>query len=385
MDPKQIEALIRKCLHGEATDEEQQLLNSYLEQVSRNKLPISEDRLSDMKHESWIQLQQQFSEKELPQYNKGSKRWLWIAAATVVFVLITGLLFLQTPKVEKQLLSAKKESADTVVYPAADKAYLMLANGGTIDLEIPENAQKEISQQLEANINIAHGMISFGNTAKNNEAVESYQTLIVPAGATYKLTLPDGTRVCMNAASSIKFPLAFEKNRRLVEMDGEAYFEVTKDKDRPFIIKSRRQEVKVLGTSFNLTDFADDKSSKTTLVEGSVEITNLKNNQKLYMKPGEQTIVGDQFRKLKVDPSSYIAWKNGYFDFTESKSLVDIMKQIERWYAVKVIFINPNENRVWSGKIKRNMTLNELVGQLNFAGIKCKIENRTTIKNLIIQ
>ncbi|MGJ1418773.1 FecR family protein [Sphingobacterium spiritivorum] len=385
MNPKQIEELIRKCLNGEATDKEQQLLNSYLEQISQHDLPVTEDRLSDMKQESWTKLQQQFADNEPLQQKKGTKRWIWTAAAAlVVFAMTTGLLFLRSPKLDKQPLSAKKESADTVVYPATDKAYLVLANGGTIDLETPESAQKEVKQQLDANININKGMISFGNTDKNKEATGLYQTLVVPAGATYKLTLSDGTRVWMNAASRLKFPLGFEKDRRLVEMDGEAYFEVAKDKDRPFIIKSRRQEVKVLGTSFNLTDFANDKNSRTTLIEGSVEITNRKNDQKLYMKPGEQTIAGDQFRKMKVDPSSYIAWKNGYFDFKESNSLVDGMKQIERWYNVKVIFTNPDENRIWSGKMKRNMTLNELVGQLNFVGIKCEIENRTPIKNLII-
>ena len=286
MNPKQIEELIRKCLNGEATDEEQQLLNSYLEQISQHDLPIPEDRLSDMKQESWTKLQQKFVGNEPLQQKKGTKRWIWtVAAAAVVFAMVTGILFLRSPKVDKQPLSAKRAFADTVVYPATDKAYLVLANGGTIDLETPESAQKEVKQQLDANINIDKGMISFGNTDKNKEAAGLYQTLVVPAGATYKLTLSDGTRVWMNAASRLKFPLGFEKDRRMVEMDGEAYFEVAKDKDRPFIIKSRRQEVKVLGTSFNLTDFANDKNSRTTLVEGSVEITNRKNNQKLYMKP----------------------------------------------------------------------------------------------------
>lgn len=144
MNPTQIEELIRKCLNGEATDKEQQLLNSYLEQISQHDLPVSEDRLSDMKQESWTKLQQQFAGNEPLKQKKSTKRWLWPAvAAAVVLIMATGLLFLRSPKIDKQPLTAKRVSADTVVYPAADKAYLVLANGGTIDLETPENAQKK--------------------------------------------------------------------------------------------------------------------------------------------------------------------------------------------------------------------------------------------------
>jgi len=385
MTPEQIEKLIHKCLNGEASDEEERMLNSYLEQLGQKDLPIADEHLEQMQERSWNKLENHFEEEELPRYRWNSS-WGWkTAAAAIVVVFAIGALLFKSPKTDVAMRLAEHPETDTVIYPATDKAYLLLSNGEQIALGAAEEAQQKVIRILDSDVSVDKGQISFGNRGGGNEISSQYQTLVVPAGTTYKLMLSDGTKIWMNAASKLKFPAGFEGHQRFVEMEGEAYFEVAKDKDRPFIIRSRRQEIKVLGTSFNLSDFDDEKDCRTTLVEGAVEVTERASKRQLKMKAGEQTLVGTQFKKIKVDPSAYVAWKNGYFDFTESNSLVDIMKQIARWYNVKVVFKNPKEDRMWSGKMKRNMTLNEIVGQLNFAGINCELTSHKSIRELTIK
>jgi transmembrane sensor len=171
--------------------------------------------------------------------------------------------------------------------------------------------------------------------AGNSEAL-AYNTISTPIGGQYQVILPDGSRVWLNAMSSIKFPVSFStlKERR-IELSGEAYFEVEHDKDHPFKVITAKQEVEDLGTQFDVNAYADEASTKTTLLKGSVEVTAGDNVS--LLKPGQQAKVTNNITVAEVNTQAVIAWKNGYFMFDDDK-LDDIMRLVSRWYNIKVIY-----------------------------------------------
>ncbi|HEY9195949.1 MAG TPA: FecR domain-containing protein, partial [Mucilaginibacter sp.] len=227
-----------------------------------------------------------------------------------------------------------------IIAPGSNKAILTLANGKKISLTDARKGQI-INQQgilisKTASGQLVYTIVDDGKTGANSPAEMQYNTMETPRGGQFQLLLPDGTRVWLNAASSLKYPVNFTaSSERKVELSGEAYFEVTHNKERPFRVVTSRQVVEVLGTHFNVNAYADEPNTKTTLLEGAVKVTGGANTA--LLKPGQEANLTDNFKVADVDTDEAIAWKNGYFRFDDER-LETIMRKISRWYNVDVVY-----------------------------------------------
>lgn len=219
--------------------------------------------------------------------------------------------------------------------------------------------------------------------AANSHATDIFNTIETPRGGQYQIKLPDGTRVWLNASSSLRYPAVFARDNREVELKGEGYFEVSKDKRRPFKVKSGIQEVKVLGTHFNVSAYSDEAMIRTTLLEGVVQVGLLKGGaaeKNVLLKPGQQSLMS--LKELKVsnaDTEESVAWKNGYFKFND-ESIESILKKISRWYDVDVSYEGKMTDKIFNGKVSRYGNVSDVLQILQLTGaIKFKIEGRRII------
>ncbi|WP_051292954.1 FecR family protein [Olivibacter sitiensis] len=199
------------------------------------------------------------------------------------------------------------------------------------------------------------GLLSYKTTDRKSMDKERFNTIVVPKGKRYQLELEDGTRVWMNAGSSIKYPVQFISAERRVTLEGEAYFEVVKNAEKPFVISTIKSEIYVLGTSFNVNAYATETADRTTLVEGAVKITGRKKQKQLLLKAGDEALVDDAtMTKRKADLDAVLAWKNNLFIF-RNESLGKLMEVLSRHYAVEIEFANPSvKNYHFSGRLERH-------------------------------
>ena len=219
--------------------------------------------------------------------------------------------------------------------PGSDKAILTLADGSTIVLDDAQDG--DLTHQGNTKLIKLNGKLAY-DPSKNNPGEIVYNTISTPRGGKFKIELPDGSLVWLNAASSLHFPTAFRGKSRKVEMTGEAYFEIAKNKDNPFIVTVNGAEVQVLGTHFNVMAYNDEESVKATLLEGSVKFVNGGNSSMLV--PGQQAQLqknGEIKTLSHVDTDHVISWKNGMFHF-ENADIREVMRQLSRWYNVEVVY-----------------------------------------------
>ncbi len=311
------------------------------------------------------------------QYPTKNRLWFKIAA---VLLLFAGALFFKI-HIEKQNLAAD-------VAPGGNKAVLTLADGSKIILD--QAGKGNLAQQAGVQIvKTANGRLVYTirKTAHSNRATMGNltNTISTPRGGQYQVNLPDGTRVWLNAASSLKFPLNFAGlKERKVELKGEAYFEVEKDASKPFIVQSDQQTVQVLGTHFNINSYEDESETKTTLLEGAVKVTAMraKKPAQAFLKPGQQARINSastHVNVIRVDPMVEIAWKNGQF-FFENESIENIMKQISRWYDVEVIYEDDLAGKTVWGSVTRYTNVSKVLSILELTGgIHFKVEGRRII------
>ena len=280
-------------------------------------------------------------------------RWKnWVAAASLVIAVGVGATYVSNKELptEPQTVTVVPQLKE--ISPAVSGAILTLADGSEIVLDSLGNGQ--IAQQSNTTISNQAGQLVYKS---NNGASSVYNTMTTPKAQKYSLQLADGTKVWLNASSSIKFPTAFSGNTRQVSITGEAYFEVSPDKKRPFIVDVKGMQIEVLGTHFNVNSYNDEEVIRTTLIEGSVVITQSMKSKKLY--PGQQAMVnnmGDISLEKNVNISQVMSWKNGLFYF-ENSSLQEVMREISRWYDVEVVYQNAIPERKFEGEIQRNLKL----------------------------
>lgn len=375
MNKTQISELLKKYQEKTLSDEDQDKLDAwYLKKASNSNLQLNEYELED----SYKLLK---SKLQLQEETKVVRLWPRIAVAASIAVLIaTGIFYFTQPKEENVQVAAKPQE----IAPGGTKGVLTLSNGKQIvlseitakDTIAQEGEENEVTIKMNANGEVTYIINPNTDGGKDDN---SFNTLSTPIGGQYNIILADGTKVYLNAVSSIKYPTQFNGDKRVVELEGEAYFEVAKNKNKPFIVKSNNQSIEVLGTHFNVHSYNNESVVKTTLLEGSVAVTY--KNQKAILKPGQQSDVSDNFSKIKVkevDPEEAVAWKNGRFKF-DNADLKNVMRQLERWYGIKVEYRGNVSDVRFNGGTFRNKNLSEVLKVLELSNIKFKVEGKTVI------
>lgn len=375
MNKTQISELLKKYQEKTLSDEDLDKLDAwYLKKASNSNLQLNEYELED----SYKLLK---SKLQLQEETKVVRLWPRIAVAASIAVLIgTGIFYFTQPKEEKFQVAAKPQE----IAPGGTKGVLTLSNGKQIvlseitakDTIAQEGEENEVTIKMNANGEVTYIINPNTDGGKDDN---SFNTLSTPTGGQYNIILADGTKVYLNAVSSIKYPTQFNGDKRVVELEGEAYFEVAKNKNKPFIVKSNNQSIEVLGTHFNVHSYNNESVVKTTLLEGSVAVTY--KNQKAILKPGQQSDISDNFSKIKVkevDPEEAVAWKNGRFKF-DNADLKNVMRQLERWYGIKVEYRGNVSDVRFNGGTFRNKNLSEVLKVLELSNIKFKVEGKTVI------
>lgn len=296
-----------------------------------------------------------------PQHKTNSKLWIRIAAVFLLTASV-GLLF-YTKKTNKNTaaLQAKTEKQKTKtgeIMPGSNKAVLTLGNGKTVILDDSQIGQIAAEPGVKIN-KVKDGQLSYAANGYTSSEAEQ-NTMDIPKGGQYHITLPDGTEVFLNAGSTLSYPTRFAGKNRKVTLKGEAYFEVKKNPEMPFLVNvNNRQQIEVLGTHFNVKAYPDESMISTTLLEGSVKV--VANHQRLQLKPGQAAInnLSGSLSVVPADLDEAMAWKNGLFVFN-NENITTVMKKISRWYDVDVVFKGDLDNINFTGNYSRSKSLNNL-------------------------
>jgi transmembrane sensor len=364
MKKETFDQLIDRYLQGLASPEEKTLIESYLDKLEKNPLRLSPQE----EQAARIRMLGNIQSGMIPQKNPVIPiSWRKFAAAAIIIgIIATSIYFLtrntQTP--------ANLNIALTDIPPGRDAAILTLADGRQIILD---STQGTITNHNGIQIINLAGRLTYEGETPSGETV--YNTVTTARGNQYQLQLEDGTKVWLNSASSLRYPIAFKGEERTVELTGEGYFEVARNKAKPFRVKTASQEIQVLGTHFNISSYGDEETIQTTLIEGSVKIT--EKGASLVLKPGQQALSGNTGMELitDVDLDKVTAWKTGWFDF-DASDLKTIMRQVSRWYDVEVIYQGKPTSEKFGGRINKNVPLSRVLKSLEVSGTKFQLEGK---------
>ena len=389
---KRLLHLIRKYVDGTANARERRFVEKYYryfdhkEELSKDFSAAEQKEVEDRMLANIHAGMAQFEGRMVPIYRSFRFR---LTVAVVLALIVTGASFWYFSGVQGGKLAGSREDYQEVI-PERNKAVLTLANGSTIALN-QFKAGMLATQGYTQVIKKDSGQLVYkaaATEASKGKGDILYNTLTIPPCSNYRIVLPDGSKVWLNATSSLRFPTAFQGRQRRVEVKGEAYFEVTEDPAHPFIVGimapngANMGSVKVLGTHFNINAYMDHAMIKTTLVDGAIKI--IKGSAQEFLQPGEQATIAqrkDQINVAKVDASEAIAWKNGFFRFEED-DIADIMHEVARWYDVDVSYNGRyNSQRRYSGMISRQTKLSELLKILEASGFRFKVTGRKIIVN----
>lgn len=318
----------------------------------------------------WQQLVSDILAADKPQRTPRIKviHWRWAAAASVL--LLAGIALWWARPAHTPATAHVQTPPD--VAPGGNKAILTLSDGSQITLDSAGNGL--LAQQGGSKITKkANGELVYDDAGTKDGKI-LYNTMSTPLGGQYSLILPDGSKVWLNAGSSITYPTAFTGTERKVNVTGEAFFEVARNAAMPFRVTANNTTVDVLGTHFNINAYADEATIKTTLVEGAVRVS--AHHRQLILKPGQQAKVGQSDVQVtdQVDLSAITAWKEGYFSFTNA-DLPTVMRELARWYNLEVSYEGKIPDRVFNGEIGRSLTLSQVLKGLSKTRIKYRIED----------
>jgi len=379
MNKQEYVSLFEKYVAGKEplTPEEKQQLELYHDDFEWNDRPW-DPALGDNQQIRQRILNRLKEEIDTP-VKTGRIAWKWMTAAAIIIGVIGAGLFLFHQKPTQSLTIVKsKNPYKNDVLPGNNKAILTLSNGKRIVLNNTQNGI--ITKQGLATVNkTSNGQLVYVAPilANNPDNSITFNTVTTPRGGQYQVTLPDGTNVWLNAASSLRFPTAFVGNERNVELTGEGYFEVAKNKEKPFKVRVNNVVVEVLGTHFNIMAYDNEPAIKTTLLEGSVKIK--KDAAHALLVPGQQALAfrdNDLLQIKKADLEETMAWKNGNFIFHE-ENIQDIMRKVARWYDVDVVYQGNVKNKDFGGSVSRSSNISELLQNLELTKtIHFKVDGR---------
>ncbi|PWG80202.1 FecR family protein [Pararcticibacter amylolyticus] len=363
MEEEKAAELLRKYTDGTASHHEKILFEALYNKVAESQPVLEEQDYEAIRAEIWQRL-------PAPPVSKNKTgRWLPYAAvlllaASVIYIYISWF---------KPLTTAVEYTKD--IPSGSDKAVLTLADGTQVYLN--KTGAGHIAQQPGSNIvKSKEAILKYEGSGGVGRDLPAYNQLEVPRGGQYQVVLSDGTRVWLNAQTTLVYPVAFPAGKtREVVLNGEAYFEVAKDARRPFIVKGSKQELKVLGTSFNISSYSGEETV-TTLLDGSVLI-----NGRSILKPKEQGRVSNALQAptiIRVDPTEALSWKEGVFIFND-EPLESIMNKVSRWYNVDVYFeTDEMKVKTFGGRISRFDSLSEMLRMLTKAGnVKFRIKDQS--------
>jgi transmembrane sensor len=398
MDQNQLDSLIEKYLLGTASKEERMSLLDWYRSSALNEVEWLMDELNEeelVKYRMYNNIQKQTLPLQKAASNMDRQfhmAWGKVAAAAVLVMFSLGILNFQSNRTKPFYLANKPSYHDHgYAAPKSNSAVLTLADGSKVNLDDAQSGY--IAKQAGTSIVKAHNNeLIYSSSRNENESTSGYNPIYniisTPRGGKYKIVLPDGTDVWLNAASSLKYPTIFSGKERRVELTGEAYFEVAKNKEKPFVVttpsadkEGMGQKIEVLGTHFNVNAYGDEGKTRTTLLEGSVKlITSVPGQGAKLLMPGQQSVVSDRNVNIVfVEVESTIAWKNGYFVFN-NESISTIMSEISRWYDVDVYYDSPIDNIRLGGYISQSKKLSEVLDLLALTRkIHFKIEGRRIV------
>jgi ferric-dicitrate binding protein FerR (iron transport regulator) len=324
-------------------------------------------------------LDQEVAAEESHHQVRSINLWPRVAIAAIVLICLSvgGYLLIQKKVATQQI--AQSQQYDIV--PGGNKAFLTLANGKKISLTDAKNGELSVQSGVRV-VKEKDGQLVYtaADTGSFSSSL-SYNTIETPKGGQYQVLLPDGSKVWLNAASSLKYPASFGalKERR-VQLSGEAYFEVAHNKVQPFRVQTDKQTITVLGTHFDVNAYTDEPYTKTTLLEGSVNINNT-----IFLKPGEQSTlnrIGNDFTVSPAETDDAVAWKNGKFVF-QNEHIESIMRKLARWYDVDVVYQDSFNDKTFTGSISRFDNISKILNKITFtSAVNFRIEGRriTVIK-----
>lgn len=364
MQHKEAKELLKKYREGNCTEEELALLESWYLEYENELVAVVPGEVAKVKEEIWAGLPVHHS------FKKVVSLWRRIAvAASILICLAVGLVYYQHHQ-------RNHDARLAVIVPGGNKAVLTLADGSKIDLT--EVSKGTLASQSGITITkAADGQLVYTVAGNSSTNELQFNTIETPRGGQYQISLPDGTRVWLNAASSLTYPTSFVAGERKVKLQGEAYFEVMHDKASPFKVMSNDQVITVLGTRFNVSAYKDDHRIVTTLLQGKVKVQ--LNDLDVYaeLNPGEQSILVDRnFSVEKVDNDDAVAWKNNSFVFNDEE-LGSIMRKISRWYDVDVVCPPEMEKMPFAGTVSRSKNIKQALRIMELTeSIHFKVEGR---------
>jgi transmembrane sensor len=371
--------LYEKYTAGNCSEREKQLFEAYTDEFDLTKTSWDTKELGDEKAVTgriYSRLQEQIRVKP----GKGHFLWYKLSAAAAILLVIGAGLFYNY-KYPGTLPGLKDHAVKTnVIKPGGQKAILTLQDGSTIILDDSKNGV--VANQGKTVISKSEdGRIVYNSVAAPpaTEAEQVYNTITTPRGGETQLLLPDGTKVWMNAESTIKFPAVFCSKFRKIELSGEAYLEVAENKDSPFRVMVKGTEVEVLGTHFNINAYGESPNVNTTLLEGSVRLRN--SSREALLKPGQSGVssANGKLTVKYVNVEDAIAWKNGYFVY-QDEDIYSIMEKAARWYDVEVEYRGNMKDKEFYGRGQRYENISELLKNLQLTGeVHFKVEGRRVI------
>ncbi|GAA3950547.1 DUF4974 domain-containing protein [Pedobacter ginsengiterrae] len=356
---KKYELLANKWQEGTCTNAEQTELFEYYEQFGANKveIPIVFNGNEDLYRDA---LYKKISNRIEIKRTSSVRLWLWSGAAAVVFILSAVLINFKINSTQSHKL-VKSRKLPVSKNPIQKQPILIQNNGSVVQLRNAEHSgvQNGFNVQQDNNGTLVYTITKNKIGAANDKILNEIRT---PVGQKLIVFLSDGTKVHLNAGSSFKFPNQFQSAIRRVSLVGEAYFEVSKDKTKPFIVSTANQDIEVLGTHFNVNAYENEAASRTTLVEGRVKIKPKFLGKSTILLPGQQAVLENQnLTVAEVNTETALAWRSGYFIFN-NEDLESIMRKLQRWYGIDVIYRNQkNPELTFAGAISQEKSLTSIL------------------------
>lgn len=379
MDTGKLNDLLKKYNNQTATAEERKAVEDWYERINGEVPEMDTADLAGTKADMFNFLEHHIAPVATTAPAKSRLRIYrsYLAKAAVFAGLLLGIAYFFFKKPAngdgKQLLAHQN------IQPGGNNAVLQLANGTKVVLNQAADGQIS-SQQGISIVKTKSGELVYHLREQAGANAYAMNTVTTPHGGQYHLILVDRTEVWLNSGSSITFPAAFSGKERKVKITGEAYFEVAKNKAKPFVVQTGKSEITVLGTHFNVNAYSDEEAEATTLLEGAVSVKSA--GQQVLLKPGQQASLQKNASRLSMheveDADAAVAWKNGYFQFDNADPAA-VMRQISRWYNVDVQYQGALPVKQYNGKIPRGVSAKELVEMLSYSGINCTLQNNRII------